>query len=138
MVILKTSKTEMKVLVTGERGFIGKNLSVRLNESEEFSTLSFNRDDSIELLSEQINQADAIVHLAGVNRPDNDLEFDIVNVGLTGTLCEAIKTTGKKIPLIFASSIQAEFDNSYGKSKQAAEVLVEELSTESGNPVVVY
>jgi UDP-2-acetamido-2,6-beta-L-arabino-hexul-4-ose reductase len=128
----------MRVLVTGDRGFIGKNLSVRLNEYKEFSTLSFNRENSINLLSGLVNQADAIVHLAGVNRPDNDLEFDIVNVDLTHTLCEAIKTTGKKIPLILASSIQSDLDNSYGKSKHAAEVLVEELAIEIGNPVAVY
>ena len=65
----------MQVLVTGSRGFIGKNLTVHLDECKGFSILSFSREDSFNTLSEYVNQSDAIVHLAGVNRPDNDLEF---------------------------------------------------------------
>ena len=98
----------MRVLVTGSRGFIGKNLTVRLSERKGFSTLSFTREDPIDLLSTLVNRADAIVHLAGENRPDDVSAFDIVNVGLTETLCDAIRVTGKKIPLILASSIQAD------------------------------
>jgi UDP-2-acetamido-2,6-beta-L-arabino-hexul-4-ose reductase len=59
----------MRVLVTGDRGFIGKNLTVRLNECEGFSTLSFTRKDSTDLLSALVHQANVIVHLAGENRP---------------------------------------------------------------------
>jgi UDP-2-acetamido-2,6-beta-L-arabino-hexul-4-ose reductase len=128
----------MRVLVTGDRGFIGKNLTVRLNECEGISTLSFTREDSTDLLSVLVYQADAIVHLAGENRPADDSAFNIVNIGLTKTLCDIIRETGRKIPLILASSIQADLDNSYGKSKHAAEVVVEELATTTGSPVVIY
>jgi len=128
----------MRVLVTGSRGFIGKNLTVHLNEFKGFSTLSFTREDSFKILSEYVNQADAIVHLAAVNRPDNDLEFETVNVELTSAICDLIKKTGKKIPLILASSIQVGLDNPYGKSKHKAEVIVEKFSIETGNPVVIY
>ena len=124
----------MQVLITGQQGFIGKNLSLRLNESEEFSILSFTRDDSIDILKEKISQSDAIVHLAGVNRPENDSEFKTINFGLTESICQEIREVGREIPLILASSTQAKLDNPYGKSKYAAEVLVEELSSEIGNP----
>ena len=128
----------MQVLVTGSRGFIGKNLIVHLDECKGFSTLSFTRKDSFNILSEYVNQSDVIVHLAGVNRPDNDLEFSTVNVELTSAICDLIKKTGKKIPLILASSIQVGLDNPYGKSKHKAEVIVEKFSIETGNPVVIY
>ena len=128
----------MQVLITGEQGFIGKNLSVRLNESEEFSILSYTRDDSIDILQEKISQSDAIVHLAGVNRPENNSEFKTINFGLTESICQVIREVGREIPLILASSTQAKLDNPYGKSKYAAEVLVEELSLETGSPVAVY
>ena len=128
----------MQVLITGKQGFIGKNLSVRLNESEEFSVLSFTRDDSIDTLQEKISQSDAIVHLAGVNRPENNSEFKTINFGLTESICQVIREVGREIPLIVASSTQAKLDNPYGKSKYAAEVLVELLSLETGNPVALY
>jgi UDP-2-acetamido-2,6-beta-L-arabino-hexul-4-ose reductase len=129
----------MKVLITGEQGFIGKNLSARLNESEEFSVLSFTRNDSINALQEKISESAAIVHLAGVNRPKNNSEFKMINCGLTESICQLIRNEGgREIPLILASSTQAKLDNPYGKSKYAAEVITEEFFLETGNPVAVY
>jgi UDP-2-acetamido-2,6-beta-L-arabino-hexul-4-ose reductase len=129
----------MKVLITGEQGFIGKNLSAQLNESEEFSVLPFTRNDSINTLQEKISGADLVVHLAGVNRPKNNSEFKTINCGLTESICQAIRDEGgREIPLILASSTQAKLDNPYGKSKYAAEVIVEELFSETSNPVAVY
>jgi len=135
----KAEKPKMKVLITGEQGFIGKNLCHRLKENKEFSILSFNRDDSIDTLPMKITQSDAIVHLAGVNRPENKSDFKTINLGLTKTICELIrKEEGRKIPLILASSSQSKLDNPYGISKYAAEVLVKELSLETGYPVIIY
>jgi len=129
----------MKVLITGHQGFIGKNLSARLNENEEYSVLPFTRDDSAYDLQDKIIESDAIVHLAGVNRPVNKSEFKTINVGLTELICQLIRNEGgREIPLIVASSTQAKLDNPYGKSKYAAEVLVELLSLETGNPVALY
>ncbi len=128
----------MRVLVTGAQGFIGKNLIVHLNEHESISTLSFSRKDPIDSLSALVDQADAIVHLAGENRPADVEAFDIVNAGLTKTVCDAIKATGRQIPLILASSIQADLDNPYGNSKRSAEVAAEQLVEETGNPVCIY
>ncbi len=128
----------MRVLVTGARGFMGKNLNVHLNEHQGLSALSFSREDSIDSLSMLVDQADAIVHLAAENRPAVVSAFDTVNAGLTKTLCDAIKVVGSKAPLVLASSIQAGLDNPYGNSKRAAEVAVEQLADETGNTVYIY
>lgn len=128
----------MKVLVTGSNGFIGKNLWVRLSELDRYQLLRFDRGDSREDLREMVSHADAIVHLAGVNRPKDSKEFGEVNADLTAALCEFIVETGRAIPLLVASSIQADLGNLYGKSKRAAEKVAEELVRCTNNPVVIY
>jgi UDP-2-acetamido-2,6-beta-L-arabino-hexul-4-ose reductase len=126
------------VLVTGAQGFIGKNLVVRLNELTNTEVLSFARSDSQEMLTELIAQSDAIVHLAGENRPNDVADFTRGNTDFTSALCEAITASGRSISLIFASSTQAEQDNPYGQSKRAAERLVEAFAEETGNLVTIY
>ena len=128
----------MQVLVTGSRGFIGKNLLVHMTELEMFSVLEYSRDNTLDDLQGLVDQCDAIVHLAGENRPDDVSAFNQVNAGFTALLCDAIRKTGRKIPLLLASSIQADQDNPYGKSKLAAEKLVEQLHQETGNPGYIY
>jgi len=128
----------LRVLVTGAQGFIGKNLVVRLEERAGTEILSFGRGDGAEVLAALVAQADAIVHLAGENCPDDIADFALVNTDLTRTLCEAIRATGRNIPLILTSSTQAEHDNPYGQSKRAAEQVVETLTTETGNHTVIY
>ncbi|CAK8723176.1 MAG: UDP-2-acetamido-2,6-beta-L-arabino-hexul-4-ose reductase [Candidatus Electronema aureum] len=128
----------MQVLITGSNGFIGKNLTVRLGELPGFDTIRFGRSDDLDALRAKIEQADAVVHLAGENRPKDIGEFAKVNTGLTEMLCTAIMTSGRRIPLILASSTQAELDNPYGRSKKAAEQVVERLATETSNPALIY
>jgi len=128
----------MRVLITGSRGFIGKNLKVRLDELKIFDVEEYSRQDAIESLDNLVASVDAVVHLAGENRPTDKRQFDVVNLGLTQSICEAIKSSGKHIPLILASSIQAEFDNPYGCSKNKAEEAVKSLFDETGNPVTIY
>lgn len=131
-------KQEKRVLVTGARGFIGKNLVVRLSELVGVTVLHFARGDSIKDLAALVEQADAIVHLAGENRPTDIADFARVNTELTRSLCQAIRKTSRKIPLILASSTQAERENPYGLSKRAAEHVVEAFANETGNPAVIY
>lgn len=127
----------MRVLVTGSRGFVGKNLVVRLGELSGYEVIRFDRGDDVATLPAIVANADAVVHLAGENRPKDVSEFAKNNAHLTEALCNAIAAGGRKIPLILASSVQADLDNPYGRSKRAAEMAVERLAA-GGNPAVIY
>ncbi|WP_148717339.1 UDP-2-acetamido-2,6-beta-L-arabino-hexul-4-ose reductase [Chitinolyticbacter meiyuanensis] len=128
----------MRVLVTGSQGFIGKNLVLRLRERGDIEVLEFVRGDSDAQLFDVVRAADAVVHLAGENRPPSPNAFEIVNVGLTERLCDALTKAGSQVPVILASSAQAELDNPYGRSKLAAERRVTELANTHGNSVTIY
>lgn len=128
----------MRVLVTGAQGFIGKNLVVRLGELPGIEVERFGREDDLVALAEKIQRVDAVVHLAGENRPKDVADFATGNASLTASLCATIQASGRRIPLILASSIQAELANPYGQSKRAAEQAVEQLASQSGNPAVIY
>lgn len=118
----------MRVLVTGANGFLGKNLLVHLRERPGIDILRFVRGDSIADLEEKVAQADFIFHLAGVNRPKSEVEFEEGNSDLTRALCAAVQRSGRAILVVYTSSIQAEFDSAYGKSKRAAEDALRALS----------
>ena len=128
----------MKVLVTGANGFIGKNLVMRLREQAGIEVLTYVRGQDDSALRDSLRQCDAVVHLAGENRPANLQAFAEVNTVLTERLCNCLKALGKTIPLILASSAQAELDNPYGHSKLAAEQVVKALANDYGNPVAIY
>lgn len=128
----------MKLLVTGANGFIGKNLVLRLRELADYEVLTFVRDQSDADLLGVLAQADAVVHLAGENRPAEVQAFADVNTGLTERICKGLRDLGKKIPVLLSSSAQAEQDNPYGRSKLAAEQVVQALADEHGNPVAIY
>ena len=128
----------MRILVTGSNGFIGKNLIVRLGEIPGHEVLRFTRDNSLQDLSDLVARSDAVIHLAGINRPKDVKEFAEGNVDLTVRLCELIAATGRKIPLVISSSIQADLANPYGESKREAEVAAVALAAKTHNPVVIY
>lgn len=128
----------MKILVTGADGFIGKNLTLRLKEQDGIEVLRYVRNDSVEALTQAIKACDAVIHLAGENRPQTPEAFQIVNVGLTEQLCRLIEETKRKIPIIFSSSAQAGLDNAYGRSKLAAEQALTAFSQKNSNPVAIY
>jgi len=123
----------MNVLVTGAKGFIGKNACYALKEAKH-RVFEFDVSNTGEELIEFVQNADAIIHLAGVNRPLNPEEFIDGNVNLTKRILDLAKTSDKKPLIIFASSTQATLDNPYGQSKKQAE----DLLLSSGHPVVVY
>ncbi|KRA83189.1 UDP-2-acetamido-2,6-beta-L-arabino-hexul-4-ose reductase [Altererythrobacter sp. Root672] len=127
----------MRVLVTGAYGFVGKNLTVRLGELGNFEVDPFGRSDDIATLGQRVAAADRIVHLAGANRPVVEQEFDDVNRGFTENLVSWIAESGREIPLLFASSIQADRDNAYGVSKRKGEEAIRELA-DRGNPCAIY
>jgi UDP-2-acetamido-2,6-beta-L-arabino-hexul-4-ose reductase len=110
----------MKVRVTGADGFIGANLRVALSERDGYEVLPVTRASSAAELAQVAAQADMVVHLAGVNRPQDPVEFTIGNADFTAQLCDALRASGRAVPVAFASSIQAG-RNPYGLSKRAAE-----------------
>ncbi len=128
----------MRVLVTGAQGFIGKNLVVRLRERAGTDVVEFTRGDAVDGLSQLLRDVDAVIHLAGENRPADPADFLRGNAELTESLCAAIRQAARPIPLIISSSTQVELDNPYGRSKLAAEQAVERLAHETGNPVAIY
>lgn len=136
------SISDLRILITGANGFIGKNLVVRLNERLDTSVTTFVRGDDIASLPSLVSKSDIIVHLAGENRPANEAAFDQVNAALTSSLCHAIEQeyrfTGRHIPLVLTSSTQVGLDNSYGRSKLAAEAAVQALAKSTGNPCVIF
>lgn len=127
----------MRLLVTGSNGFIGKNLIVRLNELD-ISHEVFTRRNSTKDLKELINRSDFVIHLAGENRPGDESDFEVVNFGLTSLICDEIRLIERNIPILLASSIQAEGDSLYGKSKLSAEIAVRNLENDTGNSSYIY
>lgn len=128
----------MKILVTGADGFIGQNLRVALGEREGFEVLPITRASSAHDLRVSAAEADAVIHLAGVNRPQDPAEFIAGNADFTATLCDALASAGRAIPVAFASSIQAQRDNPYGASKRQAEAHLAAYGERTGAPVALY
>ena len=118
----------MQILVTGSQGFIGQNLVTELLQLQSYTVDSFNRDDAESSLEPKIIKADAIIHLAGENRPSDDGEFERSNHQLTRKICQVIERVNKNIPIIFSSSTQATEDNPYGKSKLMVENILKDIS----------
>ena len=128
----------LKILITGSNGFVAKNIILSLEEKNEFDLVFYNRNNSFDQLEKLIITSDFIIHLAGENRPKNEIDFYNVNQGLTKSICEIAKYSKKNIPIIFFSSIQAKLDNSYGKSKKKGEELIIKYNKETGNKVYIY
>lgn len=139
----------MKILVTGAKGFVGKNLCAQLKNIKEGKAkwygdvivsdiFEYDVDSTLEQLEEYCHQADFVFNLAGVNRPQNPKEFMEGNFGFASTLLKTLKKYGNTCPVMISSSIQAELDNPYGESKRAGEQLMFDYSTETGAKVLVY
>jgi UDP-2-acetamido-2,6-beta-L-arabino-hexul-4-ose reductase len=128
----------MRLLVTGANGFIGKNLQMHLRERGGVEIVPFTREHAEADLPSLLEGVDWVFHLAGINRPEDPSEFAIGNAGLTLALCNAVKETGREIPVVYTSSIQVGRDNEYGTSKLAAENALLDLNQSTGCPVYIY
>lgn len=128
----------MKILVTGAKGFIGKNLIAELKNLGYNDILQVTRESDSTYLEQCTKECDFVFHLAGVNRPQNEQEFLEGNLYLTAQLLELLKKHKNKAPILFTSSIQAEIDNLYGKSKRATEDLLLEYSENEGAEVYIF
>ena len=128
----------MNILVTGAKGFIGKNLIAEL-KNQKYEKIYLYDIDSTELeLDLYCQSADFIFHLAGVNRPKDEKEFELGNFGFTSTLLDKLKKYNNKAPIMISSSIQADLDNPYGKSKKAGEELLFQYGKDTGASIFVY
>ena len=128
----------MKVLVTGAKGFIGKNLITELHRLENTIVYEFDVDTEPALLEEYCKDCDFVFNLAGVNRPENAEEFMEGNFGFATTLVETLKKYGNTCPIMNSSSIQAVLDNPYGKSKKAGEDMLFAYGREVGARIYIY
>ncbi|HZG73357.1 MAG TPA: capsular polysaccharide biosynthesis protein CapF [Chondromyces sp.] len=128
----------MKILVTGAKGFIGRNLVAELRNRNYEDIFEYSRDTNPALFDEYCKKADFVFHLAGVNRPKDQSEFMDGNYGFTSTLLEMLKKHQNTCPVMISSSIQAGLDNPYGTSKKAGEDLLFKYGKETGAKVLVY
>jgi len=117
----------MRALVTGSDGFIGKNLCLQLRERGEYEVLGIDRASTEADLASAVAACDVVFHLAGVNRPQDPAEFMSGNRDFTHRLAGLIAMRTSPVPVLMASSIQAERDNPYGQSKRAAEDVLKRI-----------
>lgn len=128
----------MKVLITGAHGFVGRNLVAHFGERNADEVVAFTRDNSSGDLPALLQGVDFVFHLAGINRPQDPAEFTTGNVDLTQALCDAIAASGRAIPVLYTSSIQADCGNPYGDSKRGAEEALRRLAAEHGVPLHLF
>lgn len=128
----------MKVLITGANGFVGKNLVAHFAERKDVEVTCFTREHELTALPALLQEAAFVFHLAGINRPQDPLEFRTGNTDLTLALCGAIAASGRKTPVLYTSSSQAELANPYGESKRGAEEALQQLARDYGVPVHLF
>ncbi len=144
----------MKILVTGAKGFVGKNLCAQLNaikdgKDRRFPDLrieeifEYDINSTLKELDRYCREADFVFNLAGVNRPENPEDFRKGNFGFASTLLDMLKKHGNRCPVLLSSSIQATLigryaGHPYGESKKAGEELFFEYAKETGAKVLVY
>lgn len=128
----------MKILITGANGFIGKNLISNLSLNKNVEIFKYDIDSTEDELDNYTKECDFVYHLAGVNRPIELEEYMNGNYGFTSVLIDKLKKHKNRCPIMISSSIQAELDNEYGKSKKASEDLLFSYAKENDIKVYVF
>ena len=127
----------MKVLVTGAKGFVGRNLCLTLEQMPDVEVLKYDLGDEAKL-DGYAATCDFVMHLAGVNRPKDPVEFKTGNTVFTEDILEKLAARPNPPPVLLSSSIQAALENDYGKSKAAAEAAVRAYGEKTGALVFIY
>ena len=127
-----------KVLVTGSKGFVGRNLCSVLRRREDIELYEFDLNNKPAELDAALQQVDFVIHLAGVNRPDDPKEFETGNAGSLKEICLKLQEFGRAPKIVLSSSIQAELENPYGISKRRAEKALQRFAENTGAECVVY
>jgi len=127
-----------RVLVTGGKGFIGRNLIAHLARRDDLRVFCYDLDNDETELRDQLAQADIVFHLAGVNRPQSVAEYQTGNADFTTRICTLLREVGRTPKIVMSSSIQAELDNPYGVSKRRAEEALSSFARETGAAVSIY
>ena len=127
-----------RVLVTGAAGFVGRNLTTTLGRTDGIETLGYDLGTDPAAIEEGLATAEVIFHLAGVNRPQDPIEFDTGNAGFTEEIIARLESLGRAPKIVLSSSIQAERDNPYGVSKRRAEEALEGYAERTGASVSIY
>lgn len=128
----------MKILITGAKGFVGKNLIAALRNQGFLDLYEYDIDTNPTLLDRYTHDCEFVFHLAGVNRPKDQSEFMSGNFGFTSKLLENLKRNNNKAPILITSSTQAALQNPYGHSKKAGEDLIFAYGKENNIKVFVY
>ena len=110
---------------------------MRLSEAGHSAVANITRNTDVDALRDAVTGAEFVFHLAGVNRPKDATEFEQGNIGFTKTICSMLSAAGRHTPIAYASSTQAAVDNPYGRSKRAAERVIEEYGHATGAPTFV-
>ena len=129
--------TTERIAVTGSDGFIGRNLALRLGELG-YELLPLTRASTRADWQAKLERADAVVHLAGANRPADPAEFETVNAGCARLLADLLGEGGRPVPVIYTSSTRAAGDDDYGRSKRIGEDIVFAYGQRAGAAVHVF
>jgi UDP-2-acetamido-2,6-beta-L-arabino-hexul-4-ose reductase len=128
----------VKVVVTGAKGFIGRNLCAALKLRPDVELTEVDLGDPPDRVHAALQEAELVFHLAGVNRPERVEEFSAGNAGFTAEVVGALERAGRRAKILLSSSIQAEQENPYGLSKRAAEQEIRRYCERSGAEGVVH
>lgn len=128
----------MRILVTGARGFLGRHVTALLAYDADITVATLTREAPDDVAADELARADALIHLAGVNRPTDEREFVTGNIELTRRIVDGLTRAGRRAALVISSSSRADDDTPYGRSKREAEALVRAYRARTGAPIAVF
>lgn len=124
----------MNILVTGSNGFLGKSFITFLNEKTNHKVFKFSKNNYLIEIENIINELDYVFHFAGINKTDEKINFEKINVNFTKKICEII-SKNSNTTLVYASSTQIKLNNDYGQSKKKGEEVCLDLGKRFNNKI---